>query len=133
MEELGYQIGDFLTYTDKNGLVGIKDKKGNIIVDPDEYNQDTIDEIAEYLVNGKIEELDIDERNEFLEDYGITRLRVCDVCGKLYHEGYYLDGDYACDDECAIELYKGDEFVFRTDLEHADEDDGNVYWTAWED
>lgn len=28
-------------------------------------------------------------------------LRVCDICGDLMEDGWYIDGDYACCDECA--------------------------------
>lgn len=67
-------------------------------------------------------------------------IRRCSVCGKPMTEGYYLDGDYACSDECRNEWYMkhGDT---RNDLEAAikeyyqdsEEDDSEYYWTDWEE
>lgn len=59
-------------------------------------------------------------------------IRRCVQCGKPMKEGYYLGGEYACSDDCALELYNGDEQQMQHDLRHADEDDGECYWTAWE-
>ena len=76
-------------------------------------------------------------------------LRVCDACGKWITEGYYLDGDYACSDECAVALYQrymwdadtpdhkvskeAAEKQLRYDLEKDDEECiGDNYYTEWE-
>lgn len=62
--------------------------------------------------------------------------RVCDTCGKWHTEGYYLAGEYACSEECAIALYDGDADVFNADLALLDNpataDDAEVYWTEWD-
>ena len=47
-------------------------------------------------------------------------------------EGYYLAGEYACSDECALNLYHGDKATMEEDLSHADEDDGECYHTEWD-
>ena len=47
-------------------------------------------------------------------------------------EGYYLGGEYACCDECALALYNGDKEQMEEDLSHAQEEDGECYWTEWE-
>ena len=94
-------------------------------------------EIYKKLVLGEIDQLDIDERCEFLEDYGIDTLKVCDNCGKLMHEGYTLGDEHACCDDCAIALYcdkdgnvyPNAEELFKQDLE---ENDMECYWTDFE-
>ena len=60
-------------------------------------------------------------------------MRVCDVCGKPMSEGYYLDGDHACSDECALVIFGGDKALMDEILSHADEDDSECYWTEWEE
>ena len=137
-ENIGYQIGDFSLYMDGDTqLYGISDANGNIIIDADYESKDDMGEIYRMLVLGEIDKLDIDERYEFLDDYGIETLTVCDNCGKLIHEGYTLAGEHACCDECAIALYcdkdgnplPDAEELFNTDLE---ENDMECYWTEWE-
>lgn len=59
-------------------------------------------------------------------------VRRCDHCGKPMKEGYYLGGEYACSDECALALYNGDKAQMDEDLSHAEENDGECYWTEWE-
>lgn len=59
-------------------------------------------------------------------------VRRCDHCGKPMKEGYYLGGEFACSDECALALYHGDKAQMDEDLSHADEADGECYWTEWD-
>ena len=59
-------------------------------------------------------------------------LRRCNNCGTPMKKGYYLGGEYACSDECALALYGGNKAQMEEDLSHADEDDGECYWTEWE-
>lgn len=59
-------------------------------------------------------------------------VRRCDHCGKPMKEGYYLGGEFACSDECALALYHGDKAQMDEDLSHADEVDGECYWTEWD-
>jgi hypothetical protein len=47
-------------------------------------------------------------------------------------EGYYLEGDYACSDECALVIFGGDKALMDEVLSHADENDSECYWTEWE-
>lgn len=135
---IGYKIGDFTLYMDNNtGKYGISDTDGNIIVAAEYPSKEDMGEIYDKLVLGEIDQLDIDERNEFLEDYGIDTLRVCDNCGKLIHEGYVLAGEHACCDDCAIALYRDSdgnvdpdaEELFRNDLENNSDD---CYWSTFE-
>ena len=59
-------------------------------------------------------------------------VRRCSHCGKPMKEGYYIDGEYACDNTCAIALYNGDAEQFRADLELDEECNyGCVYYTEW--
>lgn len=67
-----------------------------------------------------------------LEDENDDHIRRCNHCGKPMKEGYYLGGEYACSEECALALYHGDKKQMEEDLSHADEDDGECYWTEWE-
>ena len=92
-------------------------------------------------------------KNEFLDDFcpswGDSGLRVCSNCGKFMTEGYLLDDEYACTDDCGIELYRKEmydadsenhevkrevaEEQMRYDLERDDELCAGVYyWTEWE-
>lgn len=80
----------------------------------------------------------------FFEDDSEFPLRICDTCGNWMIEGYYLAGEYACCDECAIQNYMDTsiyhpspsreeaERLFMQDLE-LDEKNclGEVYWTDW--
>lgn len=59
-------------------------------------------------------------------------VRRCDHCGKPMKEGYYLGGEFACSDGCALALYHGDKAQMDEDLRHADEEDGECYWTEWD-
>lgn len=63
--------------------------------------------------------------------------RYCDVCGKWMTEGYYvLESSYACSEECAVDLYRGDWNAFKADLALLDFpetcDNAPTYWTEWE-
>lgn len=86
-------------------------------------------------------------KREFLDTFDEAAeggLRVCSTCGQWMTEGYYLAGDYACSDECAIRNYietstyhtieteEEAREVFERDL-RIDEEAclGEVYWTQW--
>lgn len=60
-------------------------------------------------------------------------IRRCDHCGKPMDKGYYLGGEFACSDECALALYNGDREQMEEDLSHAFENDAECYYTEWED
>lgn len=75
--------------------------------------QDIIDAIK----NGKYPENDI---------------RTCDICGLPMSEGYYLAGEYACDDECCLKAYNGDKAQMEEDLSHAEENNCETYYTEWD-
>ena len=72
--------------------------------------------------------------------YDTIGLRVCSVCGKFIDEGYYIDGDYACSDECAVKLPRyrgmkpGDAYpqLYQDVDTDNEENRGEVYWTDWE-
>lgn len=59
-------------------------------------------------------------------------IRVCDNCGLPMLTGYYLGGEFACDDECCLALYNGDKAQMEEDLSHACEDSGECYYTEWD-
>lgn len=44
--------------------------------------------------------------------------------------------EYACSEECALKLYKGDEEAFKSDLAMLDDPDlannAPTYWTEWD-
>lgn len=67
-----------------------------------------------------------------MEDGDNDHIRRCDHCRRSMKKGYYLGGEYACSDECALALYNGDRTQMDEDLSHADKDDGECYWTEWE-
>lgn len=99
-----------------------------------------------HLLTGKkvkmpLTEINIDWLNLLIDIYACEckeqnleeeEVRRCDHCGKPMKEGYYLGGEYACSDECCLALYNGDEAQMKEDLSHADEDDGECYYTDWE-
>ena len=93
--------------------------------------KDCADFLLSDYANGKIRAKFLDEFNDYVMDNG-RELRVCDNCGGFMTEGYYLGGEYACCDDCAVELYDGDENQLRRDLE-ADEESGagECYYTEW--
>lgn len=71
---------------------------------------------------------------EFLDSFNEenNNLRVCSHCGKFMFEGYLLDYQYACSDECAIALYGGYEKRLREDIRMSvEEDEGDYFWTEW--
>lgn len=74
----------------------------------------------------------------FEKTFGIMEKRgqtvhVCHHCGKPMTEGYYLDGDYACSDECAIALYDGDADRLWPDLDkEGNEEYPRCYWCQWD-
>lgn len=74
----------------------------------------------------------LDEAMAATLDPDDENVRRCDHCGKPMKEGYYLGGEYACCDECALALYNGDKEQMEEDLSHAEEEDGECYWTEWE-
>ena len=79
--------------------------------------RDIVDKLEDKITNGTYDEDDI---------------RTCDICGLPMDEGYYLGGEFACDDECCLESYDGDKEQMREDLSHANEDCSDVYYTEWE-
>ena len=129
---------EFKLYMDANTkLYGISDQDGNIIVEAEYKSADDMKDMYSVLVEGEGDNMSIDDKNQFIEDYGIETLQVCDNCGNFMHEGYTLAGEHACCDECAIALYVDNngnilpnaEELFNQDLEENDEE---CYWTAWE-
>lgn len=62
----------------------------------------------------------------------INDIRVCSNCGLPMKEGFYLGGEYACDEDCALALYNGDKKQMDEDLSHACEADSECYYTEWE-
>lgn len=60
------------------------------------------------------------------------KVRFCEQCGFPMVEGYYLAGEFACCDECCLKAYGGDKEQMEEDLSHADEPDGECYWTEWD-
>lgn len=98
---------------------------------------DLADRLAEELMQASK-----DVKTDFMDEFDVYSIdgtvRVCDHCGKFMFEGYYLAGEYACSEECAVELYPDTmsreerEQQFKDDLQF-DEDNctGECYWTEW--
>ena len=69
----------------------------------------------------------------------MAKTRICSVCGKEHDEGYYLNGDYACSDECRNQYYidhhgaKDAADAERMYLNDCEEDNTEFYWTQWWD
>lgn len=57
-------------------------------------------------------------------------MRICECCGKFpMMDGFYLDGEYLCSDECLEKTYTPKE-IEAMDMGG---DDSECYWTEWED
>jgi len=78
----------------------------------------------EYTINDII--------NEVNEGASYDDIRVCDNCGLPMSDGYYLGGEFACDDECCLALYNGDKAQMDEDLSHVDENGSDCYYTEWD-
>lgn len=76
-----------------------------------------VDKLEDKVTNGTYNEEDI---------------RICDSCGLPMSEGYYLCGEYACDEECCLDCYHGDKEQMEEDLSHAEEDCSETYYTEWD-
>lgn len=59
-------------------------------------------------------------------------IRCCEQCGFPMIEGFYLAGEFACCEECCLKAYHGDIEQMEEDLSHAEEIDGECYWTEWD-
>lgn len=105
------------------------DKEFNVFI-PQENLLWDLEKDGHYYIKG---EISLDVVNA---DYADRWGRYCDICCKWHTEGYYVYGDYACSEECAIALYNGDADVFKADLALLDNpataDDAEVYWTEWD-
>lgn len=55
--------------------------------------------------------------------------RRCSECGKKMRQGYVIENglEYYCDDECLHKHYTAEEW------NEMYSDDGDSYWTEWED
>ena len=55
-------------------------------------------------------------------------MRICSECKEKMTEGYCIDAglEYYCSDECLHKHYTKEEYLEMYD-------DGNSYWTEWED
>lgn len=40
-----------------------------------------------------------------------NEVRVCSVCGGALDDGYYLEGEYACSDECRRKIISDDDYI----------------------
>lgn len=104
-------------------LCHIGDEIGTFINDIDPENGVFVRVTGKYDHDGVSVNIEVKE----IEEWG----RTCDHCGAHMTEGYYLAGEYACSEACAIELYDGDEDAFREDISHAVEDNCETYYTEW--
>lgn len=64
-----------------------------------------------------------------LSNYLFDHVRVCSECGKIMQEGYVIGGtlEYYCSDECLHKHYTEEEW------KEMYTDDGDNYWTSWEE
>lgn len=56
--------------------------------------------------------------------------RKCDDCGKVFNEGYCIEGgeEYYCSDKCLHDHYTPSQFS-----KLYNNGEGDSYWTVWED
>lgn len=143
---IGNEINEGEGIAFANAMYGFYVSKFNKVCDLMEVNRKLADEL--YTASKEIKE----EFLELVEElspicYDDLGLRVCSECGKFMIEGYYLAGEYACSDECAIKNYmhtssrrSKNEMVneetakklFEEDLEYDEKYCvGDVYYTEW--
>lgn len=79
--------------------------------------RDVVDKLENKVTNGTYNEDDI---------------RICDSCGLPMSEGFYLGGEYACDEKCCLDCYNGDKKQMQEDLSHVEEDCCETYYTEWD-
>lgn len=116
VESLNLSIQDFKDCKTIPGMTDDEEIDSFIKMDFIKYWEGVVYEIVKGLKNGEDEE----------------DIRTCDVCGLPMNEGYYLGGEFACDDVCCLASYDGDEEQMNEDLSHANEDCSDVYYTEWE-
>lgn len=114
------------------------------------YNVGSDSELVEQLVNRLVNANIAVCRTfveTFFEDDDDFNLKLCDTCGEWMLEGYYLAGDYACCEDCAIQNYMNSSYnhsddgkvtrekaeeLFRKDLDLDEQYNlGQVYYTDW--
>lgn len=115
VESLNLSIQDFKNCKTIPGMTDAEEIDSFIKMDFIKYWEGVVYEIVKGLKNGEDEE----------------DIRTCDVCGLPMNEGYYLGGEFACDDVCCLASYDGDEEQMNEDLSHANEDCSDVYYTEW--
>ena len=116
VESLNLSIQDFKNCKTIPGTTDAEEIDSFIKMDFIKYWEGVVYEIVKGLKNGEDED----------------DIRTCDVCGLPMNEGYYLGGEFACDDVCCLASYDGDEEQMNEDLSHANEDCSDVYYTEWE-
>ena len=77
--------------------------------------------MALQLAYSIIKEIDLNELNN---------IRVCSECGKIMKSGYCIENgeEYYCSDECLHKHYTEEEYQ-----ELYDDENGDSYYTEWED
>jgi len=85
------------------GFIVSNDPEYATVIEPLRGKYDISKDFAEWLLNTH----NMDIRQDFIDDFGIEDLRVCHNCGEFLAEGYYLEGEWACSYECAVQIYEG--------------------------
>lgn len=62
----------------------------------------------------------------------VEAYRRCSHCGKPMKSGFYLDGEYACSEDCVKALYGGGDDAWDKYLADYDDGNGECYYTEWE-
>lgn len=108
----------------------LKIRRHPFVADGEPVSHEALSEWGETYSQHVVETLYRYEQSGELED-----LRICNHCGFPIFEGYYLGGEYACCEQCAVELYQGDKEQFQQDLRDGDDPNNpmwdEVYWSQW--
>lgn len=103
----------------------------------DEFTEDEVREIVKNNPDHFKDLVEAQYAEWFVDLVWDTPIRRCSECGKLMRTGYYLNGDYACSDECRNKIYKTD-YDLATDaeaeaqyLEECELHDSDYYYTEW--
>ena len=84
-------------------------------------NESSLEGLLVWLLEGA----DKIQRQDFIDWFGITAIKVCDQCGKFMTKGYFVeDWLFFCSEDCLHKRYYTAQYdaLYEADL---------AYWTDW--
>lgn len=85
--------------------------------------------LLEHLLVSELREQGVLE--EIISEHGIETIRECRHCHRLMNEGWiFRNYETYCSDRCLMKAHPEEDLA--TLKKHAEEEDSETYWTAWE-